>query len=285
MLHLTPTHPDFPPILNELPQVPKELFIECVTDWHELMARPKLAVVGTRKVSTYGRSVTEQLVRAVASRGVVIVSGLALGTDSIAHEVALATGAQTIAILPSGLSYIYPRSHENLARRIVAGQGALLTEYAPHMTPRKYHFIARNRLIAALADAVLIPEAVEGSGSLHTARFALEIGHEVLAIPGPITSAQSVGTNNLIKSGARLVSSAQDIVDALGVKSTKSPQSSAAHSPEEAAIVQLLAQGLSDAEVLQPRSGLDATVFLQTLTMLEITGRVRALGNNHWTLS
>ncbi len=285
MLHLTPDNPDFPHAFHELPQPPRELYVAADDDWIKLLDRPRLAVVGSRKVSAYGRAVTEQLVQALTRRGVVIVSGLALGTDSIAHRACLDAGGQTIAVLASGLSYIYPRSHEGLARQIVGQSGALLSEQPPHNTPMKHQFIARNRLIAALADAVLIPEAAEGSGSLHTASFALELNREVLAVPGPITSSLSVGTNNLIKSGARVVTSAQDIVDCLNlhVPTSSAPKLQAAN-PAEYVVLQLMADGINDADELLAQSKLDAHLFQQTVTMLEITGRIKSLGNNHWTI-
>lgn len=284
MLHFTPVDPEYPKAFLELAQPPADLYIEG-GELKDLLRKPRLAVVGSRKVSAYGRAVTEQLVQAISRKGVVIVSGLALGVDSIAHRACLDAGGQTIAVLPSGLSYIYPRSHEGLARHIVKQGGALVSEQPPHARPMKHHFIARNRLIAALADAILITEAAEDSGSLHTASFALELGREVMAVPGPITSSQSVGTNNLIKSGARVVVSAQDISDALGLQASPKTPKAMGSNPAEYVVLQLLADGLHDADELLARSNLEPQLFQQTLSMLEITGRARPAGNNHWILN
>src|SRR5690606_28976050 len=149
-----------------------------------------------------GRAVTYKFASELAARGVVIVSGLALGVDSIAHEACIGSGSKTIAVLPVGLEKIYPTSHTHLAKKISQGNGLLVSEYPSGTDPRRENFIARNRIIAALAEGVLITEAAENSGSLHTARFAIELGLPVLAVPGPINSSTSVGTNNLIKAGA-----------------------------------------------------------------------------------
>lgn len=151
----------------------------------------------------------------------------------------------------------------------------------------KTNFVARNRLVAGLAQAVLITEAVEKSGSLHTARFALEQGKDVLAVPGNITSTTSVGTNNLLKSGATLVTSLVDVLRALGlaegIKARK--HTPKGRNPAEQAVIDLLKRGVTDGDLLQLESGLDAAEYAQTLTMLEITGKITPLGANQWTLS
>jgi DNA processing protein len=149
----------------------------------------------------------------VAWASIPIVSGLALGVDSVAHQATLDAGGKTIAVLPGGIESIYPATHRRLAETIVRQGGALVSEYPGQLRPHKYHFIARNRIIAGLSHAVLITEAAEKSGSLHTAQFALDQGKEVLAVPGSIFSNNSVGTHNLINQGAQLVQDAEQILN------------------------------------------------------------------------
>lgn len=250
-----------------------------------------VAIVGSRKMSAYGLAVTEKLSRELANRGITIVSGLALGVDSAAHRACVAAGGKTIAVLPSNPITIYPASHHGLAEQIVASGGSLVSEYSDATPALKYTFIARNRLIAALADAVLITEAALRSGSLHTAEFALDLGKPVLAVPGPITSELSGGTNDLIKNGAITVTSVDDVLLALGVtgaadkKTSPTVQLPASATAEEQKILIALQQGASEGEALLQKSGLHPTIFTQTISLLEISGTIRALGNDRWAIA
>lgn len=262
---------------------PSQLFV-AGTPISDIMARPRVAIVGSRKVSPYGREVTTKLARELAERGVVIVSGLALGVDSLAHQAVLDASGTTIAVLPSPLEHVYPASHRQLAEQILAHGGALITEYPEHAGVQTFQFIARNRLIAALSQAVLITEAAEKSGSLHTARFALEQGKDVLAVPGSIFSETSAGANNLIKMGATPVTSYTDVLHALKIDDAQPTTRLVGDTPAEQIILDLLAAGERDSEALLGKSQLEVTRFNQTLTMLEITGKVRSLGANQWSL-
>ena len=286
MLRTTPVKPNYPKQLLQLHSPPKELFI-ISEHWPNLLTKNMLAVVGSRKFSNYGKSVTEKLTTAAAGRGVVIVSGLALGVDGIAHQAALKAGGLTIAVLPCGLDTIYPKTHYSLAKQIIENGGALISEYPPHSKIAfKSNFVARNRLISGLAKAVLIPEAAEKSGSLHTANFALSQNREVLAVPGPIDSPLSAGCNKLIKTGATPVTCEQDLLDLFHLSSDPLPDKEVfADNEQEHAILRLIAQGINDIDNLSDQSGLETSVFQQTLSMLEITGRIKPLGGGKWTLS
>ncbi|HVU59930.1 MAG TPA: DNA-processing protein DprA [Candidatus Saccharimonadales bacterium] len=274
-----------PEALRYIATPPQELYtVGAPLD--ELLARPRVAIVGSRKVSPYGREVTVRLARELAERGIVIISGLALGVDALAHQAALDAGGLTIAVLPGPLERIYPASHARLARQIVERGGALVTEYPAGTDTFRWNFIARNRLVSGLSQAVLITEAAEKSGSLHTARFALEQGRDVLAVPGSIFSPTSAGTNNLIKMGAAPVTSYTDVLHALGLEE----QAAAARqphggTPEEQLLLGLLARGIRDGGTLQLESKLDITQFNQSLTMLELTGKIRSLGAGQWTIN
>jgi DNA processing protein len=277
---------------NELPQVlqrlhtpPEQIFIKGA-DLDELLLRPRIAVVGSRKITPYGRGVTQMLVRELVKAGIVIVSGLALGADSVAHEACLEAGGQTIAVLPAGLDKIYPSNHGNLANQIIAQGGAIVTEYGDNTTPYKSNFLARNRIIAALSDGVLVPEAAARSGSLNTAAYALELNLPLMAVPGNITSLLSDGTNNLIKAGAIPVTNVQDIFHALDWQPVEPVQRTiSAGNPAERSILTLIQKGMSDGHDLLKASKLAAAEFNQHLTMLELTGRIRAIGANHWALA
>lgn len=271
--------PAIPQGLQQIPQPPAKLFVQG-GNLSTLLDGPKIAIVGSRTPTAYGAAITQSLASELSGLGITIISGLALGIDSIAHRAALAAAQPTIAVLPVGLDNVYPRSHVNLANQILQN-GALVSEVEGDVAPQAYQFIARNRLIAGLADAVLITEAAEKSGSLHTARFAMEQGKPVLAVPGPITSGLSKGTNNLIKSGATPITSVDDVLFALGLTRKSAPRAMA-QNPEEAIILQLLNEGLSDGRLLQEKSSLTPELFSQTLTYLEIDGRVKPLGNNQW---
>ena len=274
---------ELPEVLQTIPAPPKQLFVTG-TALDELVSRPRVAIVGSRKITPYGREVTMRLAGELARRGIVVISGLALGVDGLAHKAALEAGGSTVAVLPSPLRRIYPSSHQQLARQIVEHGGTLVTEYAEDAGYNRAVFIARNRLISGLAQAVLITEAAEQSGSLHTARFALEQGRDVLAVPGSIFSETSIGTNNLIKAGATPVTSYLDVLHALGMEDTEAQPLIHGASEAEQTILDLIVAGTRDGEELLLASKLDVAAFNQTLTMLEITGKIRSLGAGNWTL-
>ncbi len=271
-----------PRVLREIPNSPQQLFV--AGNLHELLKHPCLAVVGSRKVSPYGRQVTRSLAEAMAGQGIVIISGLAIGADGIAHQAALDACGQTIAVLPAGLDRIYPASHHQLAMKILEQGGALVTEYPPGSEPYPSNFLARNRIVSGLSDGVLITEAAERSGTLATANFALEQGKSVMSVPGNINSPLSVGTNNLIKTGATPVADAEDILGTMNLELKNIQKEVIAHNETEQTILDLLQTGLTDGAELQQESKLDPALFNQTLTMLEITGRIKSLGANHWSI-
>ena len=269
-------------VLQSASPQPTEIFVRS-TNLDDLLQRPRVAIVGSRKVSPYGKATTIKLTSELARAGVVIVSGLAMGVDGLAHRAALDAGGLTIAVLPGSLDKIYPANHRYLAQQIAEKGGALITEYPTGAITYPGNFIARNRLIAALSNAILITEAAQKSGSLHTARFALEQGKEVLAVPGNITSLMSSGTNALIKSGATPVTCAEDIFHILGI-SPRAAIPPKGNTPEEQLLLDLMYKGVSEGAALQLQSNLDIQKFNQTLTMLEITGKIRSLGANQWSI-
>ncbi len=186
--------------------------------------------------------------------------------------------------MPGPIETIYPGSHRTLAKQIVAQGGALISEYPADTPAFKWNFVGRNRLVAGLSDALLITEAAEKSDTLHTACFALEQGKDVLAVPGNITSATSEGTNNLIKTGATPITSYIDILHMLGINEHGNTKPICGRNPAEQAILDLSVQGTSDGEELQRSSDHEIALFNQTLTMLDIGGKVRSIGANQWAL-
>lgn len=282
---LTVKNKGIPARLQRIPAAPKLLYHRGES-LDKLLQRPCLAIVGSRGVSPYGRQITSRLAAKLAEQGIVIVSGLALGVDAIAHQAALDAGGLTIAVLPSSVQTPYPATNRQLAGKIVEQGGALVSEYPEGSLNFKQNFVARNRLVAGLADAVLITEAAADSGSLHTAKFALDQGKAVLAVPGNITSPGSAGTNGLIKAGAAVVTGYQDILQALGLVEHSRPASQVRGGNEqEQLLLDLLLGGMHDAQELLKQSGLEVSLFNQTLAMLEITGKIRAVDSNNWALA
>lgn len=279
---LTLSSENYPARLRTLAVPPQTLYT--LGNIELLNAEHTLTVVGSRKATPYGRQITADLVEDVAKHGVVIVSGLALGVDSLAHQACLNIHGKTIAVMPCGLDNIYPASHRNLALRVLENDGLLVSEYSEGTPPMKHHFVARNRIVSGLGDAVLVTEASRQSGTIHTANFALEQGRTVMAVPGNITSPESQGTNNLIKTGALAVTNSSEILEVLGLDSSTEDIEVFASSPEEQAIIGLLLSGVTAGDELLSGSKLETSKFSQTLTMLEITGKIKALGNNHWSI-
>src|ERR1700736_6605204 len=178
---------------------------------------PRVPIVGSRRPSPYGEAVAEQLAADLARGGVIVVSGLALGCDAAADRGALVGGVMTVAVMGTGVDIVYPAAHAGLAEEILAAGGALVSQFPNGTEPRRHHFPARNLTIAALSDAVVVVEAVQGSGALITAEAALDLHKEVMAVPGSIFSPLSVGTHALIRDGAALVQNARDVLAAIGV--------------------------------------------------------------------
>ena len=246
---------------------------------------PTIAIVGSRKPTQYGREVTERLATELSRAGVIIISGLALGIDSIAHRATLDANGTTIAVLANGLDTIYPRNHQDLAKQIINKDGALLSEYKPGTPPLPFRFLERNRIVSGIADGIVVVEAATRSGTLSTATHALNQNKEVFAVPGNITSPLSSGCNALIKQGATPVTSTQDILDIIAPNAkTEQTRFILGDNPEEVSILQLLQKGLRDGDELLQQTKLDPVVFNQTLTMLEIKGQIKSLGANQWTL-
>ncbi len=272
----------FPTALKNIPSSPKLLYV--LGDLKPLKHTKVVGIVGSRAVTPYGQQTTTRLAEELTRRGIAIVSGLALGVDALAHRAATQQGGYTIAVLANGLDTIQPSSNRSLALKILELGGAIISEY-PEGTPGlKQNFVARNRLVSGLSDGLLITEATERSGSLHTANFALEQGKVVMAVPGNITSGNSAGTNNLIKTGAVPVTDVNDILSALNLESGTTNVSVMGANAEEAIILELMKRGITDINELQKSSELPPEQFSQTMTMLEITGKIRPLGSAQWAI-
>jgi DNA processing protein len=209
---------------------------------------------------------------------------LALGVDTLAHRATLDAGGLTLAVLPGPVEKIYPSSHAALTKQIVEQGGALISEYPENTPAFRWNFVARNRIVAALCDALLITEAALKSGSLHTARFALEQGKDALAVPSNITSEMSVGTNNLLRSGATPVTCVDGVLHVLNLKPAIKARTVKGANKTEQRLIYLLSQDIRVGAELLEKSELEIGEFNQTLTMLEITGKIRSLGANQWSL-
>lgn len=209
---LLPQDEEYPKLLRQIPDYPQTLYVRGNFDWKKNI--PMIAIVGSRKFTSYGEQVASQLATGLTNAGFLVVSGLAFGIDSIAHKSALDAGGETLAVLGSGIddSTISPATHIPLARKITE-HGALLAEYPPGLAGTQGSFVVRNRIIAGMTLGTIIIEAAEQSGSLVTARLALEYNREVFAVPGSIFSPASIGTNGLLKRGAKIVCGIQDILE------------------------------------------------------------------------
>jgi DNA processing protein len=263
----------FPSRLRAIFDPPRVLYVRGGGDL-ELLARRAVAVVGARSCSRYGAHVARMLGRELAVAGLVVISGLARGVDGEAHRGALEADGVTIAVLGCGIDRDYPASNAQLSRRIEE-QGLVVSEYEPGVEPAPWRFPARNRIIAGLCEAVVVVEARERSGALITADFALEEGREVFAVPGEITATLSIGTNALLKLGATPLTSAQDVLDALGVE----PPEAAAPvdvSPAAVQVLELVREAPCGADDLTARGVLDAGAISVALTELELAGLVAA---------
>src|SRR5687768_8576679 len=203
----------FPYLLREIADPPITLYVK--GDWQACFDAPCIAVVGSRRCSTYGENASEMLSRDLATNGICVISGLARGIDTAAHRGAIAGGGRTIAVLGTGIDNVYPKENAKLVDEILASGGAVVSQFPLETPPLKDNFPYRNRIISGLSLGVLIVEASERSGSLITARLAMEQNREVMAVPGNITSKNSFGTNYLIKSGAKLVQQWQDVASEL----------------------------------------------------------------------
>jgi DNA processing protein len=267
-----------PPLLSEIHDPPTRLFARGNGD-PAILGGTAVAVVGARACSPYGKQVARMLGRELAGAGVVVVSGLARGVDGEAHRGALDAGGHTVAVLGCGIDRDYPAVHASLARAI-AERSLLLSEYEPGVEPAPWRFPARNRIIAGLCAATVVVEARERSGALITADFALEGGREVFAVPGEISSALSAGTNALLRLGATPLTSAADVLEALGI--TADTPSEPDVGPRAAALLERLP---ASADELVHTSGLTAAEVAAGLAELELKrlaaqgdGIFRALG-------
>ncbi len=274
----------YPPQLKEIASPPPVLYLRGEKD---ILSNKSIAIVGSRKFTEYGRRVTENLTKDLVRAGLTIVSGLALGIDSIAHQAVLDVEGLTLAVLGTGVddATIYPREHFNLARKIIESGGALITEQPPKTPSLKQNFPARNRIMAGLSLGTLVIEAAENSGSLITAQFALEQNREVFAVPGDIFSPQSEGANQLIKKGAKLVSSAADILEELNISRAQSAISLKIFEPrtkEEKSIWQILSNEPLHIDKISKMTRLDTAVVSSTLATLEIEGAVRNIGGQNF---
>lgn len=267
----------YPLLLAEIPDPPDILYVRGTLPTID----SSLAVVGTRRATPYGKEVTRIVTSDLARQKIVIVSGLALGIDGVAHEATLDAGGVTVAVLGSGVDEhtIYPTSHRRLAERIIASGGAVVSEYPPGFKPTQYSFPARNRVIAGLSRGTLVTEAPMESGALITARHALDYNRDVFAVPHPITSLTGQGCNNLIRLGAALARNAVDVMETMHITwLPESSQPAPVLNDTEGKVMSKLSRIGIHIDQLAVLAGLPATVVMSTLTLLEMRGLVKNAG-------
>lgn len=273
--------PEYPSLLKEIDQPPPVLYVRGEIREQD---RKSVAIVGTRKLTAYGRQVADDLAFYLAHQGITIVSGLARGVDGIAHQAALKAGGRTIAVLGSGVDQIYPPEHTSLAERISTA-GAVCSDYPPGTMPDGINFPPRNRIISGLSLATIVVEAGEESGALITATFAVDQGREVFAVPGNIFVAQSRGTNRLIQQGAHIVTSPQDVLDVLNMERVEQVFAARSVLPADEVEKQVLnALGSEPVPVdeIGVRTGYPIARICSVLTLMELKGMVRQVGGMNY---
>jgi DNA processing protein len=287
---LIPDDPRYPAQLAAVPGCPSLLY---VAGDPAVLALPQVAIVGSRAATAAGRETAFEFAAALAGAGLAITSGLAIGIDAAAHRGALSAGGITIAVCGTGLDRVYPAEHAALAAAIAA-RGALVSEFPSGIPPLAENFPQRNRLMSGLSRGVLVIEAAARSGSLITARLAGEQGRDVMAVPGSIHNALARGCHRLIKDGAALVETADDVLEALGLTALATPGKSAAEPAQSAEnsadrldsgsemLLNALGFGPADLDRLVERTGLAAHAVVSTLQMLELAGRVESLAGGRY---
>ncbi len=272
----------YPSRLKEIDQPPPVLYAKGTLHKEDTWA---VAVVGTRRVSAYGRQVTEEIATYLASNGVTVVSGLARGVDAFAHQAALKAGGRTLAVLGCGVDQVYPPEHRQLSENLVKS-GALLSDYAPGTPPDASNFPPRNRIISGLSMATVVVEAGETSGALITAQFAVDQGREVFAVPGNIYAPQSRGTNRLIFQGARPLLSGRDMLEILNltrVNEQRQVRTSLPTDDIEKKLLSVLSHEPLHVDEIRSQTGLPIERVTATLTMLELKGMVRQSGGMNFS--
>jgi len=291
---LCSTEENYPKLLKEIEGYPPLIYVrgekenKGETGERGIFHKKAIAVVGTRKVTGYGRQVTEMITEGLVLADLVIVSGLARGVDEIAHEVTIENNGLTIAVLGCGMDMIYPPEHKPLADKIVQSGGALISEFPLGMQAVPGNFPARNRIISGLSLGVVVTEAAEDSGSLITASDAAEQGREVFAVPGPITSSLSKGTSELIKKGAKLITSAEDVLEELGIRRGEKKgdlRNMGDLGDEEIKIIKLLENENLQIDEIARKLNLESARVGGLLSLMEIKGIVRNFGEGIYGLS
>lgn len=298
---IRPLEEDFTEVLGAIALVPKMLYFygkmpenleknaektkkPLVKTEGFLQGRPKcVAIVGARKMTAYGEEIAYKTAKRLAEAGVIVISGLARGIDATAHRGALDGGGVTVAVLGTPIDEISPVSNQSLARRIVENDGVVMSEIA---AGEKYYpktsFLARNRLIAGLAEVILVVEAGEKSGALNTAMHGVEQGKEVMAVPGDIGRPSSVGCNRLILQGARPFLGVEDVLEIVAPEQKIKKRLIRTDNPTEERILSLIAEGVNDGEELIAKLMMAVEEFNVAIALMEIKGFVRSLGMNRW---
>ncbi len=281
---LTWESPDYPNYLREIPNAPPLLYLQGALLEQDHWA---VAVVGTRRLTGYGRQVTRDLVAGLVKHNITVVSGLARGIDAIAHKTAVELGGRTLAALGSGLDCIYPAENRTLAQEITQGHGAIISEYGLGIQPEAKNFPPRNRIISGLSLGVIIVESGERSGALITTNFALEQNREVFAVPGNINSPVSQGPNKLIQQGAKLVTKVEDVLEELNlhmVVERTAVQLALPGTAEEIALYTHLSAQPVHIDDLSRTTGLPSALVSSTLTLMELKGMVQQVGGMNYIL-
>ncbi len=271
----------YPSHLKEIDQPPPVLYIRGEYLPDDIFA---VAIVGTRRITPYGRQITEEIAAFLAANGITVISGLARGVDSVAHQTALKAGGRTIAVLGSGVDKIYPPEHRGLAEQMMQ-RGAIVSDYAPGTPPDASNFPPRNRIISGLSLAVVVVEAGETSGALITAEFAAEQGREVFAVPGSILAPHSKGTNKLIQRGALPLLSASDLMQALDL--TRMGEQKAARKilpadETEARLLNVLGSEPLHVDEIRNQADLPIEKVSAALVLMELKGMVRQVGGMNY---
>ena len=274
---------EYPRRLKEIDQPPPVLYVKGKLSPEDEWP---VAIVGTRRVTAYGRQVTDEIASTLSRNGLTIISGMARGVDAIAHQAALNAGGRTIAVLGCGVDRVYPPEHKGLSERIVE-QGALISDYAPGTPPEASNFPPRNRIISGLSMAVVVAEAGQRSGALITASFAADQGRDVFAVPGNIMSPQSRGTNRLIQEGAFLIVKPNDVLEVLSLTMVTQHRAARVVLPAnavEAQLFQTLGHEPLHIDEIGARTDLPINKVTATLALMELKGMVRQVGGMNYVV-